>query len=58
MKSQTHKLHHLLPDERRVNYEMRQSKLYPYRNSFIGLYRENAIAIEGEARYPFGGNVY
>ena len=21
-------------------------------------YRENAIAIEGEAKYPFGGNVY
>ena len=26
--------------------------------STIGLYRENAIAIEGEARDPFGGNVY
>ena len=25
---------------------------------FIGLYRENAIAIEGEARDPFGGNVH
>ena len=25
---------------------------------FIGLYRENGIAIESEARYPFGGNVY
>ena len=24
----------------------------------IGLYRENAIAIESEARYPNGGNVY
>ena len=24
----------------------------------IGLYRENAIAIEGEARYPNGDNVY
>ena len=24
----------------------------------IGLYRENTIAIESEARYPFGGNVY
>ena len=24
----------------------------------IGLYRENAIAIEGEARDPFGSNVY
>ena len=24
----------------------------------IGLYRENAIAIEGEARDPFGGNAY
>ena len=24
----------------------------------IGLYRKNAIAIESEARYPFGGNVY
>ena len=28
------------------------------RNSAIGLYRENAIAIESEAKYPFGGNVY
>ena len=27
-------------------------------NRFIGLYRENAIAIESEARDPFGGNVY
>ena len=43
MKSETHKRHHLLPDERHVNYEMTQSKLYPlpktrtnrYRNSFI-----------------------
>ena len=26
--------------------------------SSIGLYRENAIAIESEAKYPFGGNVY
>ena len=25
---------------------------------FIGLYRENAIAIESEAKDPFGGNVY
>ena len=24
----------------------------------IGLYRENSIAIESEAIYPFGGNVY
>ena len=24
----------------------------------IGLYRENAIVIESEARDPFGGNVY
>ena len=24
----------------------------------IGLYRENAIAIESEAKYSFGGNVY
>ena len=43
MKTHTHKLHHLLPDERHVNYETRQSNLYPfprtrtnrYRNSFI-----------------------
>ncbi len=28
------------------------------RHVVIGLYRENAIAIEGEARDPFGGNVY
>ena len=27
-------------------------------NQTIGLYRENAIAIESEARDPFGGNVY
>ena len=27
-------------------------------NTPIGLYRENAIAIEGEARDPFGSNVY
>ena len=27
-------------------------------NCHIGLYRENAIAIESEARDPFGGNVY
>ncbi len=27
-------------------------------NQTIGLYRENAIAIEIEARYPFGGNAY
>ena len=26
--------------------------------SHLGLYRENAIAIENEARYPFGGNMY
>ena len=26
--------------------------------AIIGLYRENAIAIESEARDPFGGNVY
>ena len=25
---------------------------------FIGLYRENAIALESEGRDPFGGNVY
>ena len=24
----------------------------------IGLYRENVIGIESEAKYPFGGNVY
>ena len=24
----------------------------------IGLYRDNAIAIESEAKYPFGGKVY
>ena len=30
--------------------------IHPYLD--IGLYRENAIAIESEARYPNGGNVY
>ena len=34
-----------------VSGELRNSRL-------IGLYRENAIAIESEARDPFGGNVY
>ncbi len=29
-----------------------------WRNPGIGLYRENAIAIESEAGDPFGGNVY
>ena len=36
-------------------------ELYPIRitaGHVIGLYRENAIAIESEARDPFGGNVY
>ena len=27
-------------------------------NISIGLYRENVIAIESEAKHPFGGNVY
>ena len=31
---------------------------YSNRESLMGLYRENAIAIESEAKYPFGGNVY
>ena len=29
-----------------------------HRENAIGLYRENAIAIESEAKDPFGGNVY
>ena len=29
-----------------------------YADLSIGLYRENAIAIESEAKDPFGGNVY
>ena len=33
-------------------------KLYLHIFRHIGLYRENAIAIEGEARNPFGGIVY
>ena len=37
----------------------RSLSLIPFCNKTdIGLYRENAIAIESEARYPFGGNVY
>ena len=38
--------------------------MYPMSDSMwpiaigIGLYRENAIAIESEDRDPFGGNVY
>ena len=28
------------------------------RKSVIGLYRENAIVPENEARHPFGGSVY
>ena len=31
---------------------------FTYNIYYIGLYRENAIAIESEARDPFGGNVY
>ena len=30
----------------------------PCTRDAIGLYRENAIAIDSEARDPFGGNVY
>ena len=30
----------------------------PFVGGPIGLYRENAITIESEARDPFGGNVY
>ena len=29
-----------------------------FRETLMGLYRENAIVIESEARDPFGGNVY
>ena len=29
-----------------------------YYGDAIGFYRENAIASESEAKYPFGGNVY
>ena len=36
----------------------RQDRKCPWAAILIGLYRENAIAIESEARYPFGGNVY
>ena len=35
-----------------------RSTIVTYRPIAIGLYRENAIAIESEARDPFGGNVY
>ena len=34
------------------------TKLDRIRNERIGLYRENAIAIENGSRYPNGGNVY
>ena len=43
MKSQTHKLHHLLPDERHANYEMRQSKLYPLPKTRTNIYRNYFI---------------
>ena len=33
-------------------------ELAVYEYNYIGLYRENAIAIESEAKDPFGGNVY
>ena len=39
-----------------VLFRLRLSR--PVDGGNIGLYRENAIAIESEARYPFGGNVY
>ena len=39
-------------EHRHTNYETFTSM-----SGTIGLYRENAIAIESEAKYPFGGNV-
>ena len=46
----------------RVKRLLKESKLIEKLRSqhqqTIGLYRENAIAIESEARDPFGGNVY
>ena len=34
------------------------SFIHTFKALFIGLYRENAIAIESEAKDSFGGNVY
>ena len=45
-------------DESLQESHFRLSKLSSIGLPAIGLYRENAIAIESEARYPFGGNVY
>ena len=39
----------------------RPSRTFPelyFKGETIGLYRQNAIAIESEANDPFGGNVY
>ena len=33
-------------------------EIQPLTYTNTGLYRENAIAIESEAKYPFGGDVY
>ena len=43
MKAHTHKLHHLLPDERHVNYETRQSNLYPFPRTRTNIYRNSFI---------------
>ena len=41
-----------------VMVDLYKSSIMSSPGDTIGLYRENAIAIEGEARDPFGGNVY
>ena len=48
-------LHILL---RYLTYAINHCKSIAKKFANIGLYRENAIAIESEAKYPFGGNVY
>ena len=37
---------------------LRHGNDWPTTTNIIGLYRENAITIDSEARDPFGGNVY
>ena len=42
---------------RHYSFFHHSARLTPWSRPNIGLYRENAIAIESEAKYQFGSNV-
>ena len=42
----------------RLQYSVQYGSVPYFKPVHIGLYRENAIAIDSEARDSFGGNVY